>query len=190
MQSSNTQQAPIVTQQAFVNSTQTKDTNPQKAEFMKKAKIGLIIWFILFLAIIVLFMIPLASIMMNILSYIPLITGLAYLAKAKGYSGWLGLMGIFYFVGLIFIVLLKDKTNENSKTKGNKLAYGFLIFFFLIIVLGAISSLLLAKIDPFKQLLKAETINCTNQCASSVDKNICINTCLNKYKTSNPGFKE
>ena len=38
-----------------------------------------------------------------------LILGLAWYAKAKGYSGWLGLFGLLSIIGLVVLACLPDK---------------------------------------------------------------------------------
>ena len=45
----------------------------------------------------------------NLLIAIPFFIGLYYYAKAKGYSGWLALLGFLHLLGLIILVLLPDK---------------------------------------------------------------------------------
>jgi hypothetical protein len=46
--------------------------------------------------------------------------GLGFLAKGKGYSGFLGLLGIVTCIGLLIVLVLPDKT-KNWDEKGNDL---------------------------------------------------------------------
>jgi hypothetical protein len=43
-----------------------------------------------------------------------LISGLAYYAKAKAHTPWLGLLGLFSLVGLIVLALLPDDSFEED----------------------------------------------------------------------------
>src|SRR5713101_7361664 len=41
--------------------------------------------------------------------------GCVNLARAKGHSGWFGLVGLLFILGLILLVLLEDKSKVNSE---------------------------------------------------------------------------
>ncbi len=38
--------------------------------------------------------------------------GLYFYAKAKGYTGWLAILGLFSFIGLLILVLLPDHAKQ------------------------------------------------------------------------------
>jgi hypothetical protein len=48
----------------------------------------------------------------QIMATIVLIIGLAYYAKAKGYHGALGLLGVLSCIGLIILAVLPDRTKQ------------------------------------------------------------------------------
>ena len=41
--------------------------------------------------------------------------GCVNLARAKGHSGWYGLVGLLFILGLILLVLLEDKSKVNAE---------------------------------------------------------------------------
>lgn len=43
------------------------------------------------------------------------IIGLGFFAKAKGYSGALGLLGLLTCIGLLIVLVLPDKTKDQSR---------------------------------------------------------------------------
>ncbi|HBB76771.1 MAG: hypothetical protein A2186_01230 [Candidatus Levybacteria bacterium RIFOXYA1_FULL_41_10] len=164
-----------------------------QSQYKRRAKVGIIIWLIVSISNLYLgfsllpqvlqtgnsnFSNP-AFFLTGFVGYASLIIGLYYYAKSKGYSGWLGLLGFLQLIGILIIVLLKDKTNPNSAKKSNKLLIIFAAAILIIIVFGVVSSMLLSKIDPFKQITEATIVSCTDQCnTSGENSNRCILTCL------------
>ena len=69
-----------------------------------------------------------------------LIVGFGYLAKAKGYSGYLGLLLLIPipFVGMIIILLLKDRNPkaEDHLRTGQLVAVGQMVLICALIILG------------------------------------------------------
>lgn len=49
-----------------------------------------------------------------------LIAGLAYYAKAKGHSGWYGLLGLLSWFGIIGLILLKDRRETAGEREARK----------------------------------------------------------------------
>ena len=45
--------------------------------------------------------------------------GLAYYAKAKGHSGWWGLCGLLSWLGIIVLIVLKDR-HETAKEQATR----------------------------------------------------------------------
>lgn len=46
---------------------------------------------------------------LSLIGTILLIIGLGYYAKARGHSGWFGLLGLLSWIGIIILLVLKDK---------------------------------------------------------------------------------
>ena len=84
-----------------------------------------------------------------IIGSILVIIGLAYYSKSKGYSIWLGLLGLFNLLGIIVLLSLKDQTitpvekETNLKSKIKDTILAILIGIGLIVGLPLIIGLLL-----------------------------------------------
>lgn len=52
------------------------------------------------------------SIIFGLIGVIAMIWGCAMYARGKGYSGWLGLLGIFWIIGFIVLLCFKDKYKQ------------------------------------------------------------------------------
>lgn len=59
------------------------------------------------------------TLVVNLLISIVYFSGLYYYAKAKGYSGWLLLLGFLHLLGLIILVVLPDKMKQPKPIMSN-----------------------------------------------------------------------
>ena len=50
-----------------------------------------------------------------LIAYIGLFYGCVMYAKGKGYSGWLGSLGIFFILGFIVLAVLPDREKQAGK---------------------------------------------------------------------------
>ena len=51
-----------------------------------------------------------------LVTYVSLFYGCVMYAKGKGYSGWLGSLGIFFILGFIVLAVLPDREKQADKT--------------------------------------------------------------------------
>ncbi len=75
-----------------------------------------------------------------------LIIGLGYYAKAKGYSRWLGLLGLFSWVGIIVLAVLKDKHPTAEEKERKKTEKRDALIFLGMLALLVIGMMLLWKL--------------------------------------------
>ena len=52
---------------------------------------------------------PVAALVVRLVGFLVLIGGCFYYAQAKGYSRWWGLLGLFNLLGLLLLVLFRDR---------------------------------------------------------------------------------
>lgn len=52
---------------------------------------------------------------MGLFGSVLLILGLAHYARAKGHSGWYGLLGLFSWLGILVLIALKDQHLASSE---------------------------------------------------------------------------
>jgi hypothetical protein len=50
-----------------------------------------------------------------VIAYIGLLYGCVMYAKGKGYSGWLGSLGLFFIVGFLVLAVLPDREKQADK---------------------------------------------------------------------------
>lgn len=55
---------------------------------------------------------PVLSIIFGCIGAVAMIWGCAMYAKGKGYSGWWGLLGIFWIIGFIILFFFRDKYKQ------------------------------------------------------------------------------
>lgn len=89
------------------------------------------------------------------------------------------LVVVFFLLFLypVGVILVFTWTNWSTNTK----IIAALIPFISAFILGIIAAILVAMIDPFTQLKKANLLNCQNQCNTKTT-NACVTTCLEKYQ--------
>lgn len=103
-----------------------------------------------------LFVNPLISLIGSIL----LIIGLSYYAKAKGHSRWFGLFGLLSWIGIIVLLVLKDRhitpeeVETRKKTTPKKVILGILLGLGLLVGVPLIIAILYRKEVPMEFLME------------------------------------
>jgi len=119
--------------------------------------------------------------LLGIIGYLSLIVGVFYLAKSKGYEGWIGIiLGLFNLFGLIIMLILKDKTNTTNqgKKKTNKWLIILISIPIALVILGIIATFVLDAINPLEILEEAKRQECSAKCSSDLNVDVCIAKCV------------
>lgn len=84
------------------------------------------------------------------------------------------LLILFYPLGVILMAIWM------KWHVGIKIAVAIVLPFILLMFLGIFSAILVAVIDPFEQIRKANIVTCQNKCEATA-KDDCVAACIKKF---------